>query len=53
MLTKLEQNQIRKIPEDIFKHILEDALIPHCPTDMFLTSKPNANIINRTPYKIN
>ena len=53
MLTKLQQNQISKTPEDIFKHILEDALIPNAPADMFLTSKPNSNIINSIPYKIN
>ena len=53
ILLTLNTNQISKTPEDIFKHILEDALIPHGPTDMFLTSKPNANIINSTPYKIN
>ena len=52
-MTKLKQNKISKTPKDIFKHILEDALIPNAPADMFLTSKPNANIINRTPYKIN
>ena len=45
--------EVNKTPKDMFKYILENALIPHAPTDMFLTSKPNSNIINSTPYKIN
>ena len=37
----------------MFKYILENALIPFSPTDMFMTSKPKAaTIINSTPYKI-
>ena len=52
MMIKLTQNQISKTPKDIFKHILEDALMPNAPSDMFLTSKPKSNIINSIPYKI-
>jgi hypothetical protein len=44
---------VNKTPKDMFKYILENALIPLSPTDMFLTSKPNSNIINSIPYKIN
>jgi predicted unusual protein kinase regulating ubiquinone biosynthesis (AarF/ABC1/UbiB family) len=43
---------VDKTPKDIFKYILENALIPFSPADMFMTSKPKATIINSTPYKI-
>ena len=44
---------VNKTPKDMFKYILENALIPFSPTDMFMTSKPKAStIINSTPYKI-
>jgi hypothetical protein len=44
---------VNKTPKDMFKYILENALIPFSPTDMFMTSKPKAaTIINSTPYKI-
>lgn len=36
----------------MFKYILENALIPFSPADMFMTNKPKATIINSTPYKI-
>ena len=44
--------EVNKIPKDTFKYILENALIPLSPADMFLTSKPKSNIINSIPYKI-
>ena len=35
------------------KYILNDALIPFVPLNMFMENKPaNATIINKTPYKI-
>lgn len=44
---------VDKTPKDIFKYILENALIPFSPADMFMASKPKAaTIINSTPYKI-
>ena len=53
IMVECNMNKINKTPKDIFKHILENALIPFSHTDMFLTSKPKANIINSIPYKIN
>ena len=48
-----ENITVNKTPKDIFKYILENALIPFSPVDMFMTSKPKAaTIINSTPYKI-
>jgi len=47
-----ENIKVNKTPKDIFKYILENALIPFSPTDIFMTSKPKANIINSIPYKI-
>ena len=44
---------VKKTPKDMFKYILENALIQFSPVDMFMTSKPKAaTIINSTPYKI-
>ena len=45
--------EVNKTPKDMFKYILENALIPNARADMFLTSKPKSNIINSIPYKIN
>ena len=47
-----EYIKVDKTPKDIFKYILENALIPFSPVDLFMTRKPNANIINSIPYKI-
>jgi len=48
-----ENFKVNKTPKDIFKYILENALIPFSPAGMFMTSKPkDATIINSTPYKI-
>lgn len=45
--------QVNKTPKDIFKYILNDALIPYSPRNMFMENKPiNATIINSAPYKI-
>ena len=43
---------VNKTPKDMFKYIIENALIPFSPADMFMTSKPKATIINSSPYKI-
>ena len=51
IIYKIEQ--VKKTPKDIFKYILNDALIPFAPLNMFMENKPaNATIINKTPYKI-
>lgn len=48
-----ENIKVNKTPKDMFKYILENALIQFSPVDMFMTSKPKAaTIINSTPYKI-
>ena len=47
-----ENITVNKTPKDMFKYILENALIPFSPTDMFMTTKPKATIINSIPYKI-
>ena len=48
-----EIKQVKKTPKDIFKYILNDALIPFAPLNMFMENKPaNATIINKAPYKI-
>ena len=48
-----EIEQVKKTPKDIFKYILNDALIPFAPLNMFMENKPaNATIINKAPYKI-
>lgn len=49
-----EIEQVKKTPKDIFKFILNEALIPFAPSNMFMENKPaNATIINSTSYKIN
>lgn len=53
IMIECNTKKINKTSKEIFKNILEKVLIPHASTDMFLTSKPNSNIINSTPYKIN
>jgi predicted unusual protein kinase regulating ubiquinone biosynthesis (AarF/ABC1/UbiB family) len=45
-------NKNIKTPKEVFKNILENALIPYAPAGMFLTTKPKGTIINSTPYKI-
>jgi hypothetical protein len=54
LLTDIYYNNIKvnKTPKDMFKHILENALIPFSPANMFMTSKPKDTIINSIPYKI-
>ncbi len=47
-----ENIKVNETPKDMFKYILENALIPFSPTDMFMTTKPKATIINSIPYKI-
>jgi len=47
-----ENIKVNKTPKDMFKYILENALIQFSPADMLLTYKPKATIINSTPYKI-
>jgi len=48
-----ENIKVNEKPKDMFKYILENALIPFSPADMFMTNKPKAaNIINSIPYKI-
>ena len=51
-LTSEFRKNIYKSPRELFNDIITQIFIPFSPINMFLTSKPKANIINQEPYII-
>lgn len=51
-LTNEIRKNIYKSPRELFNDIITQIFIPFSPENMFLTSKPKANIINPKPYII-
>ena len=44
--------KVNQTPKEMFYYILTNVLLPFAPADMFMRYKPNATIINSSPYKI-